>query len=382
MTPPVPTPAELPATSDGAALLAAIVAHPDEDTPRLMYADWLDESGEGARAEFIRVQCELAKHGPPRRKVAANTCVINRGIISFTTNGLNAGTGSLGLEAGERIDLDVSESGVRARSGAGTKKLIHGVMVERREGTFFEGRLDTESVEDPTTPLHARESALLSANRRTWLAGGVCETCRGRGKKLVSESGWTSSGSPGPIRRVPFATSTCEHCFGSGDSGGLLRPGCEVTFVRGWPYRVTVPQMAWLVEEEWGECDACQGDYICGACRVNGRPTRTVPSRWLRSVLTPTIAERGLICEVVPKCRRPAEMQSARFGHGFEWVFIPTMRDDFHAMSAALPLEVFTRLEGGGRYEDENVPAIYAVYPTAADATAALGRAFCAWGRG
>jgi uncharacterized protein (TIGR02996 family) len=46
--------------SDEAALLAAIAAHPDEDTPRLMYADWLDEHGQGVRAEFIRVQIEVS----------------------------------------------------------------------------------------------------------------------------------------------------------------------------------------------------------------------------------------------------------------------------------------------------------------------------------
>jgi uncharacterized protein (TIGR02996 family) len=43
--------------SDELALLAAILAHPDEDTPRLMYADWLDEHGQPERAEFIRIQC-------------------------------------------------------------------------------------------------------------------------------------------------------------------------------------------------------------------------------------------------------------------------------------------------------------------------------------
>lgn len=42
--------------SDEAALLRAIGAHPDEDTPRLMYADWLDEHGRAERAEYIRVQ--------------------------------------------------------------------------------------------------------------------------------------------------------------------------------------------------------------------------------------------------------------------------------------------------------------------------------------
>jgi uncharacterized protein (TIGR02996 family) len=50
--------------SDGDALIAAILAEPDADLPRLMYADWLDEFGDvadGARAEFIRTQIELIR---------------------------------------------------------------------------------------------------------------------------------------------------------------------------------------------------------------------------------------------------------------------------------------------------------------------------------
>lgn len=49
--------------SDGDALLAAILARPDEDVPRLAYADWLDEFGDETdrdRAELIRVQVEIA----------------------------------------------------------------------------------------------------------------------------------------------------------------------------------------------------------------------------------------------------------------------------------------------------------------------------------
>src|SRR5215218_395524 len=46
---------------EAAALYRAILAHPDEDTPRLVYADWLDEHGQPDRAEFIRVQCRLAR---------------------------------------------------------------------------------------------------------------------------------------------------------------------------------------------------------------------------------------------------------------------------------------------------------------------------------
>ncbi|MGL4424542.1 MAG: TIGR02996 domain-containing protein, partial [Gemmataceae bacterium] len=41
--------------------LAAIAAAPDDDTPRLIYADWLDDHADSARAEFIRIQCQLAQ---------------------------------------------------------------------------------------------------------------------------------------------------------------------------------------------------------------------------------------------------------------------------------------------------------------------------------
>src|SRR5262249_47301302 len=47
------------------AFLSDIIEHPDDDAPRLVYADWLDEHGDvaQARAEFIRVQIELARLG-------------------------------------------------------------------------------------------------------------------------------------------------------------------------------------------------------------------------------------------------------------------------------------------------------------------------------
>jgi uncharacterized protein (TIGR02996 family) len=38
--------------------LEDIIAHPDDDAPRLIFADWLDEQGSSARAEFIRSQIE------------------------------------------------------------------------------------------------------------------------------------------------------------------------------------------------------------------------------------------------------------------------------------------------------------------------------------
>jgi uncharacterized protein (TIGR02996 family) len=47
-----------------AAFLKSIQAYPDDDAPRLVYADWLEEQGETQRAEFIRLQiadCDLAR---------------------------------------------------------------------------------------------------------------------------------------------------------------------------------------------------------------------------------------------------------------------------------------------------------------------------------
>lgn len=41
-------------------LLQNILDNPDDDLVRLVYADWLEEQGQGDRAEFIRVQVELA----------------------------------------------------------------------------------------------------------------------------------------------------------------------------------------------------------------------------------------------------------------------------------------------------------------------------------
>jgi uncharacterized protein (TIGR02996 family) len=59
--------------TDGDALRRAIVETPDDDTPRLVYADWLDENGRAARAAFIRAQVEAARadpFGPQARKAA------------------------------------------------------------------------------------------------------------------------------------------------------------------------------------------------------------------------------------------------------------------------------------------------------------------------
>jgi len=46
----------------GDALFRACLDDPDDDLPRLVYADWLQENGEPERAEFIRLQVVIARH--------------------------------------------------------------------------------------------------------------------------------------------------------------------------------------------------------------------------------------------------------------------------------------------------------------------------------
>src|SRR4051794_30043939 len=43
-----------------AGLLRTIIDDPDDDAPRLVFADWLEDQGELAHAAFIRAQCRLA----------------------------------------------------------------------------------------------------------------------------------------------------------------------------------------------------------------------------------------------------------------------------------------------------------------------------------
>lgn len=48
-------------SDDERALVAAIQAAPDENTARLAYADWLDENGRPAEAEFLKLQLQAVE---------------------------------------------------------------------------------------------------------------------------------------------------------------------------------------------------------------------------------------------------------------------------------------------------------------------------------
>src|SRR5207247_7893651 len=51
-----------------AAFLRSIADAGEDNTARLVFSDWLEEHEETARAEFIRVQCDLAASGVPEER--------------------------------------------------------------------------------------------------------------------------------------------------------------------------------------------------------------------------------------------------------------------------------------------------------------------------
>jgi uncharacterized protein (TIGR02996 family) len=64
----------------GAGLLRAVLEVPGCDDRRLVYADWLEEQGDGEYAEFVRVQCALAAMESRHRHEC--TSAVRRGMES------------------------------------------------------------------------------------------------------------------------------------------------------------------------------------------------------------------------------------------------------------------------------------------------------------
>ena len=73
--------------TDADALLRAVIAAPDDDAPRLVYADWCEEHGDADRAAFIRAQVELARnprHPDRDRLVQAERTLWHRNRDTWT----------------------------------------------------------------------------------------------------------------------------------------------------------------------------------------------------------------------------------------------------------------------------------------------------------
>jgi uncharacterized protein (TIGR02996 family) len=65
-------------TDEERGLLEAVRAEPEDDAPRLVYADWLDEHGQAERAELVRVQLALERDGPSAPLLARERDILSR----------------------------------------------------------------------------------------------------------------------------------------------------------------------------------------------------------------------------------------------------------------------------------------------------------------
>jgi uncharacterized protein (TIGR02996 family) len=166
--------------------LRDIIANRDDDGPRLVYADWLDERGDPKRAEFIRVQCELAKPEP--------VC-----------------TGYYCDEEIGHVDCDYDDkmeerSALRRRERelliAHGERWFAGLPGGWLEGlaAFWVGK--GKPVAERT--MYAIRRGFVAAVTCTWEAfgGGVCQKCRE----------WTES---------EFYPPNCDACHGTGRTPGL-----------------------------------------------------------------------------------------------------------------------------------------------------------------
>ena len=88
--------------SDRQPFIDSILAAPDDDGPRLVYADWLEEHEECDRAEFIRLGCELA-----RLKAGLDSGYGGRGVKGRGVNAIKA------LHRREREFLSLEQDRVR-----------------------------------------------------------------------------------------------------------------------------------------------------------------------------------------------------------------------------------------------------------------------------
>jgi uncharacterized protein (TIGR02996 family) len=106
---------------DGEALLRAVLAKPRDDAPRLVYADWLDEHGQAAAADYIRACCAI-RTAPDVARLSAQLATF-RGLL-FEPGGVLGGrvfhaAGLLAAEprAGFLSDIELPCRALMAHAG-------------------------------------------------------------------------------------------------------------------------------------------------------------------------------------------------------------------------------------------------------------------------
>lgn len=246
----------MPATDTGSLMLRAILADPACDTARLVYADFLEDNGEPERAEFIRVQCELAGlvvrpvahvyvgKGDPCGPVAVEGClgsdptgVVPGAVVDWTAEfvgsaepGRVTGVGTVSSLGQDRHGLRVTiRPLVGCRQDAERGQLA---ALRRRErdvwktpeagGWFGDecyvtiGRSVLERAGDGRKPSGLIRRGFVSEVRCDFatLFGGRCRQCHGAKRVPVDRPN-------GLLRRTPDVSRVCPECAGTGRTPGF-----------------------------------------------------------------------------------------------------------------------------------------------------------------
>jgi uncharacterized protein (TIGR02996 family) len=227
-------------------LLKSIIDYPDEDTPRLMFADLLEEQGDTTRSEFIKIQIKIAKLTPPL-KIRGSFRHIRDTLIT-------AIIGNPGI-IGTNYDLEIITSRVSATTHKDVKLINQVPLTEGYEALF---RME------PSWEYRRRYEDLLDRQHHlTWYAA-------------KGHSPWFD------WAFVPYRDEDGRPT-GPGGRGGMtvhpahwdqfpeieVSPCIKQTFRRGFVDEVLLGEDVFV----GGPCDMCQGasSTNCSECHNKGR---------------------------------------------------------------------------------------------------------------
>lgn len=205
------------------ALLAAIVAFPDEDDPRLRYADYLDG------LDTVSVPCPKCK---------GSGGITEQGYREFSGEYLKFrkcpvcnGTGRVpDTAARDRAEFIRVQVELVRRPNPDTQCVKcgrHATDVPNQKYCGHGGDKDNNhnyQRHPRKVELLARESALLATNRERWLRV-ECPECRGSGPFPLPGDVISTFLRASAMSRHPAVSRVCPACDGTGDIGGLVKTG-------------------------------------------------------------------------------------------------------------------------------------------------------------
>lgn len=304
------------------ALLAAIRENPGEDTPRLVYADWLEENA-GAVACAACDGTRLVQHRPPRGTNSHAMGSVENCPICHGAGRVSDGRAVLAEFIRVQVEL-ARPSDCQTCSG-------------RRWYSIDDAHSD--DCYSCSSKLNARERELWPAVR-VWFEGDGVNLWCGR---------WPGSNTATPAVLVSRGLPAVVRCTLAEWMGGEECPHCD----RGVQWRSMPPDSR--------VCESCGGD-----------PERRKPGTGRTPGIGPRLAQRWPITEV--------QVEKQPMGSGRE--FLCLMREDRPSVaspgSAALPASVFDLLKGYRKYIRG---ARAKCYPDEPAARAALSDAAIAWAR-